>query len=473
MHSDITSGSRNGGCPWGGPRFFTSAAWAACAVTLLAACGSTQVPVDGTRPARGETFIEPLAVYRDMGFLTGPPPFPAVGRFTVLPGAADSSLAVLALSIPNSALRFQRSRDGFVAEYHVRITVRGADSTLVREVESRDSVRVPTFAETGRTDESVIFQQALMLLPGAYHVEVVASDANSSRGFSGRQALDVPAYAAAHGVAQPLVILDGGGRAARDVLPPVITNPRHMVPYGGASPRVYLEAWGNASPLHLLVLTEDGDTVWGADITLPDTAVLSSAVVQIPAAALPIGKLWVHVTSGSAPPPPPTPLMMAISDEWMVANFDDMLRVLQYIAFPEEIDSLRTGTGEQRRVAWARFWERRDPLRVTAQNEYRDAFFQRVRYATIAFREPGTAGWATDRGEVYIVLGAPEAVLERYIGVTDITNLPNAQEWIYSGLPGGRVSLLFHDRTGFNRLELTPGSRSEFRSVADRLKRRL
>jgi hypothetical protein len=99
--------------------------------------------------------------------------------------------------------------------------------------------------------------------------------------------------------------------------------------------------------------------------------------------------------------------------------------------------------------------------------------FRRVRYATEEFRETGgRAGWNTDRGEVYIVLGQPDNAVERYVGDIDVTRQPNAEEWVYTAVPGGRLNLLFYDRTGFGRYELIPSSASAFRSVAERIKPR-
>src|SRR5690606_10017005 len=143
-------------------------------------------------------------------------------------------------------------------------------------------------------------------------------------------------------------------------------------------------------------------------------------VVDLPAATLPLGRFWVEVT-GPGTGVVRTPIVLTISDQWMVANFEEVLEFLRYIAHPDELDSLRTGTPAERRTRWETFWAKRDPLPITDLNEFRDEFFQRVRYATEAFREPGgRAGWQTDRGEVYIVLGPPDQALERYIGVSQM-----------------------------------------------------
>ena len=405
--------------------------------------------------------------------MTGPGQFPVVASFATLAGPADSSYVMLGMSMPNSSLRFQRDDAGFFAEYRIDMTFMDEDSAAVKRVEAREIVRVPTFAETGRTDESIVYQQGITMPPGHYIVRLQAADVNSSRGFRMTDTLTVPDYTAA-AVSSPVLVYRAEGRSSRDALPDLITNPRHTVPFGGSSPRVYIETYGAAAtPLHVRVIDADGGIVWSAAAVLREgDGSLHYGVVEIPADALPLGRFWVDVSSAGVITAR-TPIVMTISDQWMVANLDDVVEFLRYIAYPEELDSLQIGSPAEQRAAWDRFWERRDPLAITDVNEYRDAFFQRVRYATEAFREAGgRPGWNTDRGEVYIVLGQPDNAVERYVGDIDMNREPNAEEWVYAAVPGGRLNLLFYDRTGFGRYELVPSSEAAFRSVADRLKPR-
>jgi GWxTD domain-containing protein len=466
----------------GGPRCFirsrSTCSRSLAIITLVGAaitgaCGARSGGTDGARPSSGEPFSRPLEIYRDLGFMTGPGQFPVVASFATLAGPTDSTYVMLAMSLPNNALRFQRDSDGFFAEYRIDLTFLDEDSVVVRRVEAREVVRVSTFAETGRTDESIVYQQGIAVPPGRYIVRLLAADVNSSRGFRMTDTLTAPAYSVGTGVSSPVLVYDAEGRTSRATLPHLITNPRHTVAYGGSSPRVYVESYGaGTQPIDVRVTDEQGGIVWSGTAVLSEAgADLRYGIVEIPSDALPLGKFWIAVSSdgGTAR----TPVVMTISDQWMVANMDDVMQFLRYIAYTEELDSLTTGSPTQQRAAWERFWDRRDPLPITDVNEYRDAFFQRVRYATEAFREAGgRPGWNTDRGEVYIVLGQPDNAIERYVGNVDITRQPNAEEWIYMSLPGGRLNLLFHDRTGFGRYELVPASASAFRSVADRLKPR-
>jgi GWxTD domain-containing protein len=443
-------------------------------VLPAAACSSTLTP-DRAPDPRGAAFARPLDIYRDLGFLTGPGQFPVVASFSSLAGPADSTYVLVGLSMPNSALRFQRDGTTFFAEYDVNVTFMAEDSSVVTRFTTREVVRIPSFSETGRTDESVVFQHAFTLEPGRYLVQVQASDAHSSRGFRMTDTLSAPSYAPGTAAAPAAMLTyEARGRTSRSERPDLILNPRHTVPFGGESPVLYVEAYGGAAPLTVQVLDVQGAVVWSGSVPLQEGAGdVRYGILPIPSEEFPLGRFWVQVAGGGAAAQR-RPLLLTISDQWMVANFEDVLQFLRYIAYQEELDSLRTGTPAERRERWEQFWERRNPLPMAGINEYRDQFFQRVRFATEAFREPGgRAGWQTDRGEVYIVLGPPDHAVERYLGRSDFTGQPNAVEWVYANAAGGRLNLLFHDRTGFGRFDLIPASASAFRAAADRAKPRL
>ncbi len=440
---------------------------------LLVGCGGGGPRQPG--PDGGPTFGRPLDSYRQLGLVAGTREFPVVASFSTFAGPADSTLVLFGLSLPNSALRFQRDGQGFKGEYTVTLTFK-KDGEPVKRVERREVVRVASFAETGRTEESVVFQHLVALPPGEYEVEIVSGDAYSSRGYRTNRELTVPAYGGGgRKIADPLPVYRVEGRVDPAELPDMIANPRRTVAYGMGSPLLYLEAYDvePGYPVAVRVVDERDQEIWQTRVELQQgNPELRYAAVEIPASALPLGRLWVEVASevGGEQLSSRSPLIITISDQWMVANFEEVLAFLSYIATDEELDSLRKADPEERRELWERFWERRDPVPATPTNEFREQFFERIRVATEQFGEPGKEGWRTDRGEVYIVLGMPDHAYERSIQRMETAAGTRALIWIYERTPSGRLELIFEDRTGFGRFELTPASQAAFRSVANRLR---
>lgn len=66
-------------------------------------------------------------------------------------------------------------------------------------------------------------------------------------------------------------------------------------------------------------------------------------------------------------------------------------------------------TDEERQNFIDIFWRNRDPNPDTEENEYRDAYYERIAYANEHFSS-GIPGWKTDRGRIYIVWGKPDSI---------------------------------------------------------------
>ncbi len=77
------------------------------------------------------------------------------------------------------------------------------------------------------------------------------------------------------------------------------------------------------------------------------------------------------------------------------------------------------------------FWRRRDPSAGTPENEFREQYAARFAYANGRFRA-GRAGWKTDRGRIYILLGPPNYIDRNPMGRTS-TERPS-EVWTYMGL---------------------------------------
>ncbi|MBN1272762.1 MAG: GWxTD domain-containing protein [Candidatus Aminicenantes bacterium] len=97
------------------------------------------------------------------------------------------------------------------------------------------------------------------------------------------------------------------------------------------------------------------------------------------------------------------------------------------------------------------FWDKRDPDPETEENEYEEEFYRRIEYANQRFNE-GTPGWKTDRGRIYIYLGAPDK-RDEYMMHNDPNVRGNILWWVYYRYG---VAVKFVDKTGMNRFIFDP-----------------
>jgi GWxTD domain-containing protein len=154
--------------------------------------------------------------------------------------------------------------------------------------------------------------------------------------------------------------------------------------------------------------------------------------------------------------------LVSFSQAWVITNFDEMLDLLRYFGEDTRVSAMRKAPPAERSRLWREFYAQTDPNNATPENEALNQYFSRISAANSRFTDEGTAGWRTDRGEVFIALGAPDESIETSPGTAG-----RVVRWTYLNY---RLSLFFQDETGFGRLRLTPGSRAEFERTHNRIR---
>jgi GWxTD domain-containing protein len=438
------------------------------AVGVLAACGPWQrvgtEPAPQAVPALAQLF-DASAIYRAMGFAVGGPSLPFVASLHFFAGTTpDSTPGVFAMSLANHALSFRRADGGFVAVYHVEVVLR-ADTLVVFRRVGDETVRVPTFQETLRVDESIVFQQFFVVRPGTYSVSVLVRDRNSSA-YSESQIIDTVPQFEAPALSGPIATYQGAGRSRLDTLPDLVVNPRATLPYGADSLRFYVEAYGlpAGTPLAARVVDPDSVVLWSATATLGNAPVARARFVLNPS-DLPVGRATLEVSAPGTDVRAASPFLVTFSEQWAIANFSQMVDVLRYFERQDLVAKLKAAPREQRAAAWREFYRASDPVPITPENEALEQYFYRVDIASGRFQEPGIPGWQTERGEVFIALGEPDQMSD---AANQLGMAVRFIQWEYMNL---RLTLVFQDDAGFGEFRLTPQSRSEFQRVLARVRR--
>lgn len=413
--------------------------------------------------------LDAATVYDRMGLFVTPAPLPAVADARFLAGpTADSTLAVVTLSLANHSLSFRRQGNEFIADYHVEVDFH-SDSGSAGRLVSDQTVRVRSFQETLRADESILFQGFLLLRPGVYTADVLIRDRNSPVSSRSERTDTVPRFNGP-ALAAPIAIYQGEGRGARGEWPQLLANPRATLPYGKDTLRFYVEAYELPPGTRVAVEAVDqgGTRFWEDTLTLRDTAGLARGVIPIAGSRLPVGEEVLRLAAVGGTLKATTPFLVSFSSQWVITNFGEMVSLLRYFDRQDLVDKLRNAAPEQRPDAWREFWTATDPVPLTPENEALDDYLHRVQTANIRFPESGRSGWLTDRGEVFITLGEPDEVSD-FSGSSVSRSTPQTIRWNYNTL---RLGLLFQDLTGFGRYELTPGSRADYQQVLARMHQR-
>ena len=441
----------------------------ACLLLLAPlACGSWKrvgVVEPDTPPERLPELFDPTRIYGNMGLLADAGPLGVIGTARILAGPTpDSLLVAVGLSMRNRGITFHREGDQFVGEYRVEATFRQGARVVVR-AEKDERVRVASFRETQRNDESLIFQHYVAIPPGDYQMSIMVRDRNGTNMARFETPISVPALQT-RAVSLPIAVYQGTPRTALTERPTLVMNPRMSVAYGADTLRFYVETYNITSGSRLVLSAIDGAgrTAWQDTLRVDADSGVRGYVVSLPPQQLSIGRYELRLSQGSTVMAT-TPFLVSFSDAYAAGNLQDIVSLLRWFAPADTLRALLNAAPEDRAAAWRRFWRNTDPNPATPENEAIDDYLRRVQIANERFRDEGVPGWMTERGEVLIALGEPNDVLDRR---PDVQGRNRWIQWSYYEL---RLVLSFFDDSGFGRYRMDPRSRNEFMRVSNRLHR--
>lgn len=380
---------------------------------------------------------------------------PFVADVWTMPAAGDSTTVLLGVSLSNDALQFVRTDTGkWRASYSVRALVENGDPVFDRTWDK--AVDVETFDETLLTGETIVFQAEIPLPPGEFDLAVTLRDRQAEQASRARREIEVPEFgAAALGDPVLLKLVRGQGPDADFVV-----HPSHYYP---SAPSAFdflamVEADPAAGPYRLsarLVPKEEtrDRTVpeWSAGVE-PDSTGVARAFGSLENAEARFGEYGLEIVltdgSGATVASRETPVLIAGSSGWIIENWDDAVSLIQYEATRKEVDILEDIEGAENRIdAWNCFWAIRDPAPTTATNEAMQDYFRRLQIANRTWSSALRRGFLSDRGRVYVTLGAPDDIQENPMPADGRP----FEVWTYYR---NNFQIVFVDRIGFNNYQL-------------------
>src|ERR687896_2747899 len=343
-------------------------------VVLLAAaalhCGSWRRVGTQDAPAAADQLSQIVNVpnyYQRLGRLAAGEPLPFVGTVAFASGPADSVITIIGVSLENRALAFQRENNSFVARYRVSISFQ-REGTRSVDLTRDEIVRVPTFQETLRAEESVLFQQVLRLMPGAYKVTVAVRDAGSTA--ESRAQGEYTAASFSPGTTSaPVLAYQATGRGSRSDPLSVVLNSRGAVGYGADTLLAYVEGYDFPGPttIPFTVTDEQQEVIYSDSLRFRGGRPVESQVIRLAPDSISLGELKLAV--GAGPAQRSVSAVVSFSQAWVITNFDEMLDLLRYFGQDPRVNAMRKAPAAERSRLWRQFYADTDPNKATPENE--------------------------------------------------------------------------------------------------------
>ncbi|MFN2635502.1 MAG: GWxTD domain-containing protein [Gemmatimonadaceae bacterium] len=423
-------------------------------------------------PAEGAAPVDPSEIYRQIGLIAAPNPLAFVEKISSFASpSVDTTLVLASISIPNRALTFAREGDRYRAPYEVKLALNRGDAEAA-SIDAMEIVRVGSFREINRSDESVIFQHYFHVPPGPYTLRTSIRDVGGARTTTQESNISVPALGTGR-LSTPVLVYEASGRSRLDSTPRLLASPRSSAVFGRDSTvAIYVEAYGAGTrvPVDYVVRNDKGVQVWRDSTSLARTGSLFSGIVSVPISAVGVGVANVFFSRRDVRDSIGAPMFVSFGEDIPLMSFEDMLAYLRFFASPSRLNALRSAPPERRATIWAQFLRATDPIPETTINEDMQSYFTRIQQANSQFRMDRNPGWLSDRGMVFVALGEPDQVFERTVNqsfsITQMSSTSRVQIWQYRNL---NSQLIFYEDG--SRWKLTRPSETEFLSLSARRQR--
>jgi GWxTD domain-containing protein len=350
--------------------------------------------------------------------------------------------------VARSEMDFVRAGDEFLGTLELLATVHDLDGGFVadgsRKIERRLAMP-PEVASEGMFESLML---ALHVAPGTYAVEAVVKAPESGRVGAAAVEAEVPSFPS-EGIELGAPVIMTFSEADSDFVGD--PQPGSSGSFSGPSLvvwEVYRAPDSETSGVAVVASVE------GEEVEVPAETVhvhleepVTVAQWEADLSVLPAGEYQVRVAAGAAVSESPFEILWSV--QTLVLDREDGLRLLEYFGTRDDENRFKKLKANERHGFWQEFWHRRDPVPGTPRNEFRDGLAARIRYANQRFGS-FMAGWKTDRGMVYVILGAPDEI-ERH--PFEVGSKPY-EIWSYYTY---RVQYTFVDWRGFGNYELYRG----------------
>ncbi|MCI0404562.1 MAG: GWxTD domain-containing protein [candidate division Zixibacteria bacterium] len=326
----------------------------------------------------------------------------------------------------NVGFSFVKKGNEYQAAYDVEVSLEGENGREVASKNSSEEFTVPTYDQTQSLESYRLNAAHFSVKPGNYKIKIHLTDNNSKEISTAARKAEVPDFTRGALAASGLLLIGAFADSAN--LPLFKKEGRTAIPsvsraFGDPDSlfHFYFEVYSKHPERKAVRLEyEITQRHHGAWIKETDSLELTGSKTPV-FARLPVGKfppgdyrLKVTLREGKKELAK-REAEFKMSWNWEAAltyNFKDVVDLLRYFARETDVRPLEKAPPEKRLEAWDQFWRERDPTPATRENEAKQEFEQRVRFADAYFAYMGLPGWKSDMGKIYIRYGGPDQVDE-------------------------------------------------------------
>ncbi|MCD6097311.1 GWxTD domain-containing protein [bacterium] len=355
--------------------------------------------------------------------------------FEVTRFAQDSLVRVeINYSVRYNDLQFVRGNSAYLSIFRVGALLEKKEQ-IVTSISIYDTLIVADYSITNSTNQH-FGNIDLLAPPGDYSIEIFLEDKYAKKRYSKKKKIRLPDYKKGESQLSDILFF----KSVAGTLYPLLTPDIDPTDTGNY---IYFECYPKEKTDSILLDICISHRGTGKDCEKKSFPTSEVIRVYHPLAfsTFSSGKYSISVRKGGEEASRELYIYLDPEKELL---FDTKAAVskLSLIASSTELDSIRNAkTDEEKLSIWENFWKRRDPSPGTAENEAKDEYYRRIRWAN-EHLSGLLPGWTSDRGQIYILYGEPDEI---EVHPFELNSKPY-EIWYYYQLD---KEFIFVDKTGF------------------------
>ena len=359
------------------------------------------------------------------------------------------------IRVPFREIQFVKSGTGYEGGYSVTVSIYDEDkSTLVQEKLWNESITLKSFEDLSSGQNYNLSYRSFELPPEKYFIRTAVTDKDSRQEYTAESFFVVKDFSKEPSVSDIMLIarktvVDGNNKIIPNVTRDIVSSEKGI--------NIFYEIYSDSAETRELeyVISKDknDDVVYSETKEQELKAGTTQIFYTFFDTTLSLGTYHLSVYMKKADGDSVLGATKKIFSRIVglpnnIVDIDKAITELVYIASPEEIGKMEDGKNEKEKTKrFLEFWKTKDPSPGNEQNEVFEEYYRRVDYSNKNFSQY-MDGWRSDRGMVYIILGAPNNI-DRHPFEYDSKPY---EVWQYYEL---NRSFVFVDETGFGDYRLT------------------
>jgi GWxTD domain-containing protein len=358
------------------------------------------------------------------------------------------------IQVPYNEVQFVLSGNSFVANYTISVSVFNENKDkLIMEKSWNEKLEAKDFQLTTSSNNFNLSMRSFMLQPGKYLIRTAVEDRESSRNYLSENIFTVRDLSSDYAMSDILILAKKATNIGSNakILPNISKN----VSVSSEGIPIFYEFYSireDRINIEYSILDENKKVISQNFERQEIDSGITRVFYSFKDTSLALGTYTMYVAAKGDGGENLGTVQKRFTSRWagiphVIQDLDKAIQQMVYIATEDELNHIkRADTRDDKVKRYLEFWKKKDPVPESETNEIFNEYYRRIEYANKNFSHY-SEGWKTDRGMVFVILGAPNNVDRHPFDY----NAKPYEIWEYYSM---NRRFIFVDETGFGDYRL-------------------